>query len=90
MYQVIKLGLFSDVLTVSNIESFVNVFDELTIPNLVSAFNNMFDLLGISAELNILIYILSWFIQVWLLHIVVDFILILPKICQKFIDKVCD
>lgn len=29
----------------------------------------------------------SWIINVQLLHIVVDFILILPRICRKFLDK---
>lgn len=33
-------------------------------------------------------YTLSWFIFVHLLHIIVDTILILPCICQKFLRKV--
>lgn len=66
-----------------------NAFTNMCIPYLKNAFNDLFTTLDLSNYTFISI-IFSWFIQAFLFHLIVDFILILPKVCQKFIDKVCD
>lgn len=66
----------------------------LLVPDaLLQAFEHLFQLLGIDsyqAVYNPLVSVLSWFIMIWLLHLVVDFILMLIRVAQKFMDKVCD
>lgn len=66
-----------------------NAFTNMVIPYLKNAFNDLFTTLELTNYTFISI-IFSWFIQAFLFHLIVDFILILPKVCQKFIDKVCD
>lgn len=59
---------------------------------LFDAFSNLFNYLGLTSSNNyfsdFISFTLSWFILVHFLHLVVDFILILPRICQKFIERV--
>lgn len=90
-----QTGNFYGIFAASNIFDFINNFRILIIPQLWNSFTSLFNTLGIwttqdGVYINILTPVLCWFIQTWLLHIVVDFILMLPKIAQKLIDKVCD
>lgn len=90
-----QTGNFYGIFTTNNIIDFINNFRFLIIPQLWNSFTSFFNTLGIwttsdGIYINILTPVLCWFIQTWLLHIVVDFILMLPKIVQKFLDKVCD
>lgn len=85
-----QTGTFNGVLDGQQIFTFIDTISLFVIPSLNSSFTNLFVTLGIPNSCNILTPILCWFIQTWLLHIVVDFILLLPKIAQKLIDKVCD
>lgn len=90
-----QTGSFELALTTNQVIIFCNYMNLITMKSINNAFIDLFNLLNIDVLLegsliNPLVFILSWFIQTWLLHIVVDFILMLPKIAQKLIDKVCD
>lgn len=67
-------------------------FSGFVMSDLRSGFENLFGTFGINASNSRtgMATIFAWFIQAHLIHLVVDFILMLPKIAQKFIDKVCD
>lgn len=90
-----QTGNFAYIFSDSNLLDFILVFGRLVPNDLFYAISRLLSLFGCTnfvdgLDVSPLTYILSWFIMVWLLHIVVDFILILPKIAQKLIDKVCD
>lgn len=36
---------------------------------------------------NTVIYILTWFVSVFLCHLLVDFVLFIPRLCHKFMKK---
>lgn len=45
---------------------------------------------GLSGQIgNAISFVLAWFVFAHILHIFVDVILLLPRICQKFIERVC-
>lgn len=90
-----QTGNFAYIFSDLNLLDFTGVFGRLVPSDLFNAISRLLSLIGCTnvvdgLDISPLTYILSWFIMVWLLHIVVDFILILPKIAQKFLDKVCD
>lgn len=90
-----QTGNFAFIFSDLNLLDFTGVFGRLVPSDLFNAISRLLSLIGCTnvvdgLDISPLTYILSWFIMVWLLHIVVDFILILPKIAQKLIDKVCD
>lgn len=90
-----QTGNFAYIFSDLNLLDFTGVFGRLVPSDLFNAISRLLSLIGCTnvvdgLDISPLTYILSWFIMVWLLHIVVDFILMLPKIAQKLIDKVCD
>lgn len=90
-----QTGNFAYIFSDLNLLDFTGVFGRLVPSDLFTAISRLLSLIGCTnvvdgLDVSPLTYILSWFIMVWLLHIVVDFILMLPKIAQKLIDKVCD
>lgn len=84
-------NFFSDIQDVFN-EMYNS--DGILYNKLVDAFDNLLELFGLDSSntyfVDFVSYTLSWFIFVHLLHIIVDTILILPCICQKFLRKVRD
>lgn len=80
------------------IDNIYNYFDNAVLNTgimfnkLFDAFHNLFNYLGLTSSNNyfsdFIAFTLSWFILIHFLHLVVDFILILPRICQKFIERV--
>lgn len=84
----------------NSIESVYYNFDNMTessgilFNKLYSMFLNLFRLFGITDNftdnmfVGFMIYSLSWFILVHILHLIVDIILLLPRICQRFIERV--
>lgn len=73
-----------------------NIYDNSGIlyNKIVDMFDSLFIIFGLQDNgtgfVDFISYTLSWFIFVHLLHIIVDTILILPNICQKFLRKVRD
>lgn len=90
-----QTGNFPYIISDLNFLEFTTLFGRLVPNDLLVAISRLLSLIGCNnvvdgLDISPLTYILSWFIMIWLLHIVVDFILMLPKIAQKLIDKVCD
>ena len=90
-----QTGTFNTFITTTQNATFCTTFNTFCISYLTNSITDLLVDIGIpnisdSILVCPVIPILAWFIQTWLLHIVVDFILILPKVCQKLIDKVCD
>lgn len=57
--------------------------------NFVNSINDLFiSFFGISNDyLSFISFVLVWFVIAHFLHLVVDFILILPRVAQKFIER---
>lgn len=86
-------GIFDSPLTTTQLQAFCSLFNGLVPSYLINAFSDLFNQLGINVineAVNPLCCVLSWFIMCWLYHLVVDFILMLIRVAQKFMDKVCD
>lgn len=81
---------FDNILSVATtyFDDYVNSNGVLS--DLYSMFDNLIiDIFGLNGNFAYLMcFILSWFIITHILHLVVDLILLLPKVCQKFIERV--
>lgn len=66
-------------------------FNSYVFTDLNNGISDFLSNLGIGASTsNSLATILTWFAQTWLIHIAIDVILIIPKICSRLLEKVCD
>lgn len=76
--------------------NFDNLYDDsgILFNKLYDTFYSLFQLFGMNDSYttnmfgSYIVYCLSWFILVHILHLIVDIILLLPRICQKFIERV--
>lgn len=70
------------------------VSDNITSGFIYDLFDNLNDFFvyatGLSNQIGYSIsFVLAWFVFVHILHLFIDVILLLPRICQKFIERVC-
>lgn len=72
--------------------SFIN--NNITSGFIYDLFDNLNDFFiyafGLSNQIcYVVAFVLSWFVFAHILHIFIDVILLLPRICQKFIERMC-
>lgn len=93
-------NLGSDLITFDNITSFftsrnyfsifngyVTQLNDYTISFLTTSFINLFNQVGISS--SYIARACAWFVSVYFIELMVDFVVWLPRLCHSFIERWC-
>ncbi len=84
-----KSGQYSDVTLIAHLDSLYGISSDSIICETLRSLFGVDGILPFFIDDNIIIYF-SYFVGVYLLHLCIDFILFIPKLCHKWMDKFTD